>query len=129
MLLIDIDHFKKFNDTHGHQIGDDVLRLIAQGLKESVNGRALAARYGGEEFAVLLPDSDLDGAKVVAEDIRTAISRKVLRKRSTGETLGRVTVSIGAAEYQRLEDLDEFVHRVDRLLYAAKQTGRNVVCW
>jgi diguanylate cyclase len=129
MLLIDIDHFKKFNDTHGHQIGDDVLRLIAQGLKESVNGRALAARYGGEEFAVLLPDSDLDGAKVVAEDIRTAISRKVLRKRSTGETLGRVTVSIGAAEYQRPEDLDEFVHRVDRLLYAAKQTGRNVVCW
>jgi diguanylate cyclase len=129
MLLIDIDHFKKFNDTHGHQIGDDVLRLIAQGLKESVNGQALAARYGGEEFAVLLPNSDLDGAKVVAEDIRTAISRKVLRKRSTGETLGRVTVSIGAAAYQRLEDLDEFIHRVDRLLYTAKQTGRNIVCW
>jgi diguanylate cyclase len=129
MLLIDIDHFKKFNDTHGHQIGDDVLRLIAQGLSESVDGRALAARYGGEEFAVLLPDSDLDGAKVVAEEIRTAISRKVLRKRSTGETLGRVTVSIGAAEYRRPEDMDEFVHRVDRLLYTAKQTGRNVVCW
>jgi diguanylate cyclase len=98
-------------------------------LKESVNGQALAARYGGEEFAVLLPNSDLDGAKVVAEDIRTAISRKVLRKRSTGETLGRVTVSIGAAAYQRLEDLDEFIHRVDRLLYTAKQTGRNIVCW
>jgi diguanylate cyclase len=129
MLLIDIDHFKKFNDTHGHQIGDDVLRLIAQGLKESVNGQALPARYGGEEFAVLLPDSDLNGAKDVAENIRTAIGRKVLRKRSTRETLGRVTVSIGAAEYRRPEDLDEFVRRVDRLLYAAKQTGRNIVCW
>jgi diguanylate cyclase len=127
VLLIDIDHFKQFNDTHGHQIGDDVLRLIAQSLKESVKGRDLAARYGGEEFAVLLPDTDLEGAKAVAENIRTAISRKALRKRSTGETLGRVTVSIGAAEQQQRENMDAFIYRVDRLLYAAKQSGRNTV--
>jgi diguanylate cyclase len=129
MLFLDIDHFKQFNDTHGHQIGDDVLRLIAQGLRESIKGRELAARYGGEEFAVLLPDTDLDAAKTVAENIRIAISRKVLRKRSTGETLGRVTVSIGVAEYQRPENLDELVYRADRSLYAAKLTGRNLVCW
>jgi diguanylate cyclase len=127
--LLDIDHFKQFNDTHGHQIGDDVLRLIAQSLKESIKGRELAARYGGEEFAVLLPDTDLEAAKAVAESIRIAISRKVLRKRSTGETLGRVTVSIGVAEYQRPENLDELVYRADRSLYAAKLTGRNLVCW
>jgi diguanylate cyclase len=129
VLLLDIDHFKQFNDTHGHQIGDDVLRLIAQGLKETIKGRELAARYGGEEFAVLLPDTDLEAAKAVAENIRIAISRKVLRKRSTGETLGRVTVSIGVAEYQRPENLDELVYRADRSLYAAKLAGRNLVCW
>jgi diguanylate cyclase len=129
VLLIDIDHFKRFNDTHGHQIGDDVLRLIAQALKESVKGQDLAARYGGEEFSVLLPNTDLDGAKVVAENVRTAISRKVLRKRSTGETLGRVTVSIGAVEYQQPENSEGLIYRVDRLLYAAKQAGRNIVCW
>ena len=128
VLLIDIDHFKQFNDTHGHQIGDDVLRLIAQALKESVKGHDLAARYGGEEFSVLLPNTDLDGAKVVAESIRTAISRKVLRKRSTGETLGRVTVSIGGVEYQQPENSEGLIYRVDRLLYAAKQAGRNIVC-
>jgi diguanylate cyclase len=128
VLLIDIDHFKQFNDTHGHQIGDDVLRLIAQSLKEAVRGQDLAARYGGEEFTVLLPDTELDGAKMVAENIRTAIGRKILRKRSTGQTLGRVSVSIGAAQCQPAEDADALIHRVDRLLYAAKQAGRNTVC-
>jgi diguanylate cyclase len=127
ILLVDIDHFKQFNDRHGHQIGDDVLRLIAQSMREAVRGGDLAARYGGEEFTVLLPDTDLAGAKAVAENIRTAISRKVLRKRSSGETLGRVSVSIGAAQYQEDEAADSLIHRVDRLLYAAKQAGRNMV--
>ena len=127
VLLVDIDHFKQFNDKHGHQIGDDVLRLIAQSLREAVRDGDLAARYGGEEFTVLLPGTDLPGAKSVAENIRTAISRKVLRKRSTGETLGRVSVSIGAAQYEDDEAADALIHRVDRLLYAAKQAGRNIV--
>jgi diguanylate cyclase len=129
VLLIDIDHFKQFNDLHGHQIGDDVLRLIAQALKESVKGQDMAARYGGEEFTVLLPETGLDGAKVVAENIRTAIGRKALRKRSTGESLGRVTVSIGAVEHQHGENSETLVYRADRLLYSAKQAGRNVVRW
>ena len=127
VLLIDIDHFKQFNDKHGHQIGDDVLRLIAQSLREAIRDRDLAARYGGEEFTVLLPDTDVDAAKAVAENIRAAIGRKVLRKRSTGETLGRVSVSIGAAQCQADEAGDSLIHRVDRLLYAAKQAGRNTV--
>lgn len=129
VLLIDIDHFKQFNDTYGHQIGDDVLRLIAQALKDSVTGHDLAARYGGEEFVVLLPNTGLDGAKSVAESIRTTVGRKVLRKRSTGETLGRVTVSIGSVEYQQHDNPDELIYRADRLLYAAKQSGRDMVCW
>jgi diguanylate cyclase len=129
VLLIDIDHFKQFNDLHGYQIGDDVLRLIAQALKESVKGQNVAARYGGEEFTVLLPDTSLDGAKVVAENIRTAIGRKALRKRSTGETLGRVTVSIGVVEHQPGENSEGLIYRADRLLYSAKQAGRNVVRW
>jgi diguanylate cyclase len=128
VLLIDIDHFKQFNDQHGHQVGDDVLRLIGRSLKESVKEQDTAARYGGEEFSVLLPNTDLDGARVVAENIRAAIGQKVLRRRSTGEALGRVTVSVGAAKYQQGETLDGLMERVDRLLYAAKQAGRNMVC-
>jgi diguanylate cyclase len=129
ILLMDIDHFKQFNDTHGHQIGDDVLRLIARALKETVKGQDLAARYGGEEFSVLLPNTGLDGARAVAENIRSVIGQKVLRKRSTGTALGRVTVSIGAVEYRKGESMEGLMERADRLLYAAKQAGRNIVRW
>jgi diguanylate cyclase len=127
VLLIDIDHFKQFNDTHGHQIGDDVLRLMARTLKETVKGRDVAARYGGEEFAVLLPDTDLDRARLVAENIRAAIAGKELRKRSTRENLGRITVSVGVAEYKPDDDLEALIGRSDRSLYAAKNNGRNLV--
>jgi diguanylate cyclase len=127
VLLIDIDHFKQFNDTHGHQIGDDVLRLLARALKDSVKGRDLAARYGGEEFAVLLPSTDLGRAKTVAENIREAVAGKALLKRSTGQTLGKITVSIGAAEYQAGDDLDTLIDRSDKALYSAKNAGRNIV--
>jgi diguanylate cyclase len=127
VLLIDIDHFKQFNDAHGHQIGDDVLRLMARTLKDSVKGQDLAARYGGEEFAILLPGTDLGRAKTVAENIREAVAAKALLKRSTGQTLGKITVSIGAAEYQAGDDLDTLIGRSDRALYSAKNTGRNIV--
>ena len=127
VLLIDIDHFKQFNDTHGHQIGDDVLRLMARTLKETVKGRDVAARYGAEEFAVLLPDTDLDRARLVAENIRAAIAGKELRKRSTRENLGRITVSVGVAEYKPDDDLEALIGRSDRSLYAAKNNGRNLV--
>jgi diguanylate cyclase len=129
LLLIDIDYFKQFNDSHGHQVGDEVLRLMAHQLKQLLKGRDLAARYGGEEFAVLLPSTNLERSKIVAEKLRTAIADKVVRKRSTGESLGQVTVSIGIAEHQSGEDAETLIGRADASLYAAKRAGRNTVRW
>jgi diguanylate cyclase len=127
LLLLDIDHFKQFNDTHGHQIGDQVLRLVAQGLTESVKGRDTAARFGGEEFAILLPQTPLDGAVAVAEQIRCLIMRRRIVRKSDGAVLGTVTLSAGAACYHSGEAADELIRRADRALYLAKAEGRNCV--
>jgi diguanylate cyclase len=127
LLLIDIDHFKTFNDNHGHQVGDEVLRLLARHLKASLKGQDTAARYGGEEFAVLLPNTSLKSATIVAENIRAAVAGKIVKKRSTGESLGQVTVSIGVVEFRRGEDAEALIGRADTLLYAAKRAGRNAV--
>src|SRR5262249_41636180 len=97
LMLTDIDHFKKFNDTYGHLTGDQVLRLVAMTAKQNVKGQDIAARYGGEEFAIVLPRTALRDAITVAEQIRKAVMGKELMKRSTGEHLGRVTISIGVA--------------------------------
>ncbi|HWM48915.1 MAG TPA: GGDEF domain-containing protein [Xanthobacteraceae bacterium] len=129
LLLCDIDHFKTFNDTFGHLIGDQVLRLVALSLKDNVKGRDLAARYGGEEFAVLLPDTSLRQATTVAEQIRRAVMGRELMKRSTGENLGRITMSIGVASLHRGESPPSLLERTDNCLYAAKRNGRNrVIC-
>ncbi len=127
LLLADIDHFKSFNDTHGHQTGDQVLRLVAAILKQNVKGRDLAARYGGEEFAVVLPQTSLHDAVVVAEHIRQAVANKELVKKSTGSKLGRVTLSIGAAEINDEDTIESLIARADQCLYAAKADGRNNV--
>ena len=127
LLLADIDHFKSFNDTHGHQTGDQVLRLVAAILKQNVKGRDLAARYGGEEFAVVLPQTSLHDALVVAEQIRKAVANKELVKKSTGTKMGRVTLSIGAAEINDNDTIDSLIARADKCLYAAKADGRNNV--
>lgn len=128
LLLIDIDHFKNFNDTWGHQVGDQVLKLMARTLVENVKGQDFPARYGGEEFAVLLPGTTLNDAVIVANTIRTALQGKRLIKKSTGEDMGRITISIGAAVHVPGESLPAFVHRADEALYAAKREGRNRVC-
>ena len=127
LLLADIDHFKKFNDTHGHQTGDQVLRLVATILKQNVKGRDLAARYGGEEFAVILPQTALHDAMIVGEQIRQAVANKELVKKSTGMKLGRVTLSIGAAEINDEDTIESLIARADQCLYAAKADGRNNV--
>jgi diguanylate cyclase len=129
LLMCDIDHFKTFNDTFGHLIGDQVLRLVALSLKDNVKGRDLAARYGGEEFAVVLPDTSLRQATTVAEHIRRAVMGRELMKRSTGENLGRITMSIGVAALHRGENAGIVLERADNCLYAAKRNGRNkVIC-
>ncbi len=129
MLMIDVDHFKKFNDNYGHQIGDQVLRLVARTLVENLKGRDVIARYGGEEFVILLPHTRLMDAEKVANLLRASLSTKQIKRRSTNETLGNITISIGAAEYDLVEDAETLIGRADRAMYKAKQTGRNrVVC-
>jgi len=129
LLLIDIDHFKAFNDTFGHLTGDQVLRLVATALKQNVKGQDIAARYGGEEFAIILPGTTLRSALTVADHARRAVMTKELMKRSTGEHLGRVTVSIGVAVLQKNEAAQSLIERADNCLYAAKRCGRNrVMC-
>ena len=127
LMLLDIDHFKRFNDTWGHQTGDQVLRLVAMTLKSNIKGKDIAARYGGEEFAAILPDTDLEGAVIVADNIRKAIQAKELLKRSTNEKLGRVTASFGVAQLRPDDTPNSLIERADRGLYAAKHAGRNTV--
>ena len=129
LMLTDIDHFKAFNDTFGHLTGDQVLRLAALAVKQNVKGQDIAARYGGEEFAVILPATTLRAALTVADHVRRAVMTKELMKRSTGENLGRVTVSIGVAAFKKGETAQSLIERADNCLYAAKRAGRNrVIC-
>ncbi len=104
-----------------------MLALTAATLKECIKGQDIAARYGGEEFVVVLPRTDLRGAAKVGETVRQRISEKQLVNRSTGENLGRITISVGASNLLHGEDLTEFVERADQALYLAKRTGRNRV--
>jgi diguanylate cyclase len=127
LLLCDIDHFKKFNDSFGHQTGDQVLRLVASCLAENVKGRDTAARYGGEEFAVLLRGTGLDAATRVADQIRQTVESKKLVKKSTGEVLGSITISLGVAEFAPGEPAETVIRRADACLYGAKSHGRNLV--
>lgn len=129
LLMTDIDHFKTFNDTFGHLTGDQVLRLVALSVKQNVKGQDTAARYGGEEFAVVLPNTVLRSAVTVAEHIRRAVMAKELMKRSTGENLGHVTISIGVSTLRSGDDSQLLISRADACLYAAKRSGRNrVIC-
>jgi len=129
LLMLDIDHFKAFNDTFGHQTGDQVIKLVAQVISHSVGEHDLAARYGGEEFVVALAGTDLEQAAVLAERVRMAVATNKLRKRSSGEWLGRITISVGVAELLPDETLESTIERADVCLYEAKRAGRDrVVC-
>jgi diguanylate cyclase len=129
MMLFDIDYFKSFNDNYGHLTGDQVLRLVAMTLKQNIKGQDITARYGGEEFAVVLPNTALRQALTVADNIRRAVMSKELKKKSTGEILGRVTISAGVAVLSLRDDADSLIERADSCLYAAKRNGRNrVIC-
>ena len=129
LLMFDIDYFKSFNDSYGHLTGDQVLRLVGMSLKQSIKGQDITARYGGEEFAVVLPNTALRQALTVADHIRRAVMSKELKKKSTGEILGRVTISVGVSMLKPDDDADSLIERADACLYAAKRAGRNrVVC-
>ena len=129
LLMFDIDHFKSFNDSYGHLTGDQVLRLVGLSLKQTIKGQDITARYGGEEFAVMLPNTALRQALTVADHIRRAVMSKELKKKSTGEILGRVTISVGVSMLKPGDDTDSLIERADACLYAAKRNGRNrVIC-
>lgn len=127
LLIVDIDHFKRFNDEFGHLIGDYVLKFVVKKIKEIVRGRDFLARFGGEEFAVLLPQTPQTGAETVAENIRSYFAQTKLKEISTTRSLGKISVSIGVACYRPGESKEEFIARCDRALYVAKNTGRNRV--
>lgn len=127
LLMVDIDHFKSFNDNFGHQVGDQVLRLVARTLKDGLKGRDFAARYGGEEFAILLPETGLQSALAVGNSLRQAIAMKDVVNRTSGSTLGRITMSIGVAEYAYESMPEDIIERADAALYIAKHNGRNQV--
>ena len=129
LMMFDIDHFKSFNDSYGHLTGDQVLRLVGMSLKQTIKGQDITARYGGEEFAVVLPNTALRQALTVADHIRRAVMAKELKKKSTGEILGRVTISVGVSMLKPDDDTDSLIERADACLYAAKRNGRNrVIC-
>jgi len=127
LIMADIDHFKKVNDTHGHLVGDNVLRMVASTITSTIKGKDLAARIGGEEFAILLPDTPFDGAIQLAENMRFSFDRLDLKKKNTGESLGKITLSFGVATYIKNEIAEDFVNRADEALYQSKRTGRNKV--
>ncbi|MBF0248396.1 MAG: GGDEF domain-containing protein [Alphaproteobacteria bacterium] len=127
LMLLDIDFFKKFNDTYGHQTGDLVLKLLAGILDKSIRHWHTAARYGGEEFAIIMPDTNVNDARQLAEDIRVKVSTHKLVNRSTNQNLGKITISSGISQFAHGETLEELIKRADKALYAAKDQGRNRV--
>ncbi len=121
MLVLDIDQFKKVNDTFGHLKGDEVLKSVARIISSSLRSSDIAARYGGDEFFVLMPDTSIDKAVLVAERIRANTENSLCLAD------GKITVSIGASEYMREEALEDWFKRADRALYEAKNSGKNKV--
>ncbi|MCR5880561.1 GGDEF domain-containing protein [Phenylobacterium sp. J367] len=125
LAVLDIDHFKSFNDTWGHQTGDQVIRYVASVIGRAGRSPRIAARYGGEEFALIFPGETGETARAVLEDIREEVSSRVLKRRSTNEDLGAITVSAGFAERGPGETTAGLVERADAALYASKRGGRN----
>lgn len=127
LVMLDIDHFKQVNDTYGHLAGDDLLRVIAKTLKDFVRGKDVVCRYGGEEFIIILTDTPLAGAINVAEKIRTHFAAMSWKQKSTGISMGNITLSAGVSQYRQNESTEAFVQRADVALYQSKKMGRNRV--
>jgi diguanylate cyclase len=126
LMLLDLDHFKKLNDTHGHQVGDEVLRQVAKVIKAEVREMDLPCRYGGEEFAVIFPSTDVASACNVAERIRLAIEEATTV--TEGKTF-KVTCCIGLSQFITNDDVTRLIKRADEALYTSKRAGRNCGHW
>lgn len=127
LILCDIDHFKRFNDTWGHQTGDQIIRFVSACLSRFAKDTHVVARYGGEEFAIVMPKTTLGDAAEIADKIRATVESKRLLRKSTNEDLGHITVSMGVSQHAAGESVESLIERADTNLYKSKQTGRNRV--
>ncbi|NAZ47440.1 diguanylate cyclase [Vibrio toranzoniae] len=127
LILLDIDHFKNFNDTYGHLFGDMVLKGIARKLKLSCREGISAYRFGGEEFALIVPNKSLRITRQLADTIRRSLEKMSIKDRRSGEQVGNITASFGVAELELSESSQSLIERTDKLLYEAKSLGRNRV--
>ena len=127
VAFCDIDHFKRLNDVHGHAVGDRVLRLVGDCLSEDADDRTFVGRQGGEEFVVLFEGLPVIEAAARIDAIRDALSRRMLRSRSDGMPIGRISFSAGVAAFSGDEAGEDLLHRADLALYRAKENGRNQV--
>lgn len=127
LVMCDIDNFKRINDTFGHGVGDEVLRMFTKVLTENARQGDIVTRYGGEEFAVILPGSNQDGAFAFAERVRRQFEAKRMTLRTTSKSVGQITASFGVAERRDGEEVEYFIERADLKLYEAKKGGRNRV--
>lgn len=127
LIMADVDHFKKINDTFGHAVGDEILRRFAELLSKNIKGRDTAVRYGGEEFVVVLPQTKAEGARNLGEQIRSELESKKWMHHRTGRPIGKVTASFGVAQLRDGEAHDLLIERADAKLYEAKAAGRNCV--
>ncbi len=128
LVLLDIDHFKRINDTFGHPLGDRVIAAVGRAIGECVGHQGIAARYGGEEFAVLLPSQPIEVAEVIAESIRQRVQQGKICRRQGEDPIGSITISAGVAAWRAGDEKVAFlIERADRALYASKHGGRNRV--
>jgi diguanylate cyclase len=127
VVFCDLDHFKQFNDRHGHNVGDHALRLVASALSAYPDPRRIVARYGGEEFVLAMPGRTGEEALFIAQAIASALARRTLRMRGTGEALGSVRLSAGVSAWRRPDDAGALLRRAEAALYRAKRAGRGRV--
>ena len=120
LIMMDIDHFKNYNDTYGHLAGDEVLRNVAKLMSENIRSIDVAARYGGEEFVIVLPQTNKNAAKIVAEKLRTLVGNQKFQNEDT-QPNGKITISMGVATFpENATDIKELIHQADQRLYHAK---------
>lgn len=127
VILIDIDHFKRFNDRYGHLMGDKVLQYVAKILKDNCPETGIAARFGGEEFIISIPDSTIEKGAYLAEKLREKIHAIRIKDKKSGEIISSISASFGVARHQVGENMSALVDRADTALYQAKDSGRNRV--
>lgn len=129
LIMCDIDHFKRINDSWGHPVGDQVIRYVASAIQAAAAKPACGARYGGEEFALLLPRTNLDAAETIAQELLRRVRARTLSRKSSGELIGQITISAGVALLRPGERAEALLRRADAALYEAKRAGRDrVIC-